>query len=205
MKKRYILCGVLVVLFMVILVSILTERSMFIDTRIMGILPNFRGDTLTKVFKLITLFGESKIILVLVVLIAGILYFTKHRADAYMLCLNLVNIVILNKGIKYLVRRPRPLNMMIFEDGYSFPSGHSMLSIGIYGFLMYLIYKSNLEKKYKVIFMTLLSIIILLTGISRMYLGVHYPSDVIGGFLITGAYLIVFISYIDRKVYKNLK
>jgi undecaprenyl-diphosphatase len=53
--------------------------------------------------------------------------------------------------------------------------------------------------------MTLLSIIIVLTGISRMYLGVHYPSDVIGGFLITGAYLIVFISYIDRKVYKNLK
>ena len=205
MKKRYILCGVLVVLFMVILVSILTERSMFIDTKIMGILPNFRGDTLTKIFKLITLFGESKIILVLVIVIAGILFFTKHKADAYMMCLNLANIVILNKGIKYLVRRPRPLNMMVFEDGYSFPSGHSMLSIGVYGFLMYLIYKSNLEKKYKVIFMTLLSIIIVLTGISRMYLGVHYPSDVIGGFLITGAYLIVFISYIDRKVYKNLK
>ena len=205
MKKRYILCGVLVVAFLAILISILIDRTMFIDKFIMGIMPNFRSDLLTKVVKLVTLFGESKIILVLVVLIAGIFYITKHRADAYMMCLNLVNIVILNKGIKYLVQRPRPANMMIFEDGYSFPSGHSMLSIGVYGFLMYLIYKSKLDKKYKITSMILLSIIIVLTGLSRMYLGVHYPSDVIGGFLITGAYLIVFISIINKKVYKNLK
>ena len=95
--------------------------------------------------------------------------------------------------------------MLIEEDGFSFPSGHSMLAIGIYGFLMFLIYKSNLEKKYKTILMTLLTIIIVVVGLTRMYLGVHYPSDIIGGYLIIGAYLIVFISIINEKVYKKLK
>lgn len=205
MKKKYFLCGVLVVLFFVILISILMGRTLFIDTTIMNIMANIRGEGLTKIVKIVTLFGESKLILVLVVAIAAIFYFTKHRADAYMMCLNLFNIVILNKGIKYLVRRERPLNMLIEEDGFSFPSGHSMLSIGVYGFLMFLIYKSNLEKKYKTILMTLLTIIIVVVGLTRMYLGVHYPSDVIGGYLITGAYLIVFISIINEKVYKKLK
>jgi len=205
MKKRYVLCGGLVVLFFVILISILMGRTLFIDTTIMNMMANIRGEGLTKIVKIITLFGESKLILVLVVALAGIFYFTKHKADAYMMCLNLFNIVILNKGIKYLVRRERPLNMLIEEDGFSFPSGHSMLSIGVYGFLMFLIYKSNLEKKYKTILMTLLTIIIVVVGLTRMYLGVHYPSDVIGGYLITGAYLIIFISIINEKVYKKLK
>ena len=205
MKKRYVLCGGLIVLFFVILISILMGRTLFIDTTIMNMMANIRGEGLTKIVKIITLFGESKLILVLVVALAGILYFTKHKADAYMMCLNLFNIVILNKGIKYLVRRERPLNMLIEEDGFSFPSGHSMLSIGVYGFLMFLIYKSNLEKKYKTILMTLLTIIIVVVGLTRMYLGVHYPSDVIGGYLITGAYLIIFISIINEKVYKKLK
>lgn len=205
MKKRYVLCGVLVVLFLVILISILLGRSLFIDNTIMNIMVGMRHDGLTKVVKILTILGDKKFILVLVVAISAALWFSKHKADAYMMCLNLFNIVVLNKGIKYLVRRERPLDMLIEKDGFSFPSGHSMLSLGVYGFLMFLIYKSNLSKKYKTILMTILTITIILVGLTRMYLGVHYPSDVIGGYLITGAYLIVFITIINAKVYKKLK
>ena len=204
MKKRYVLCGGLVVLFFVILISILMGRTLFIDTTIMNMMANIRGEGLTKIVKIITLFGESKLILVLVVALAGIFYFTKHKADAYMMCLNLFNIVILNKGIKYLVRRERPLDMLIEKDGYSFPSGHSMLSIGIYGLLIYFICKSNLSKKVKTILTVILSVIIILVGYSRMYLGVHYPSDIFGGYLITAAYLIVFITIADAKMFKKV-
>lgn len=204
MKKRWIACTVFIVLFMVILVSILMGRTLYIDTLIRGIIPNLRSDFFTKIFKILTYLGDKYFIALLVVVISGILYFKKYKAYAFVNCLNLFNIFVLNKGIKYLVRRERPLDMLIEKDGYSFPSGHSMLSIGIYGLLIYFICKSNMSKKMKTILTTILSIIIVVVGYSRIYLGVHYPSDIFGGYLITAAYLIIFIAIIDTKLFKKV-
>lgn len=76
--------------------------------------------------------------------------------------------------------------------GYSFPSGHSMVSMAFYGFLIYLIY-NNIKNKYiKWILICSLSILIILIGISRIYLGVHYTSDVLAGFLLSISYLVIY-------------
>ena len=205
MKKRYVFCGIFVVLFLIILISILMGRNLFIDNVIINFISSFRNPTDTKIsiVKMITLLGDKYFIAAMVVIIGFILYVYKHKTDAYMLVLNLVNIVVLNKGIKYLVRRERPANMLIEKDGYSFPSGHSMLALGVYCFLMFLIHKSNLKQVYKNILYVVLSLIIVVVGFTRLYLGVHYPSDVIGGYLITAAYLIVFITIINKKVYNK--
>ncbi len=208
MKKRYFVCGISFILFLVILVSILMGRTLFIDGSIREFILGIRTDLLTKIFKVLTIIGDKKFILCLVILLAGIFYFKKNRNNAIIMCANLFNIVILNKGIKYLVKRERPLGGLVEEDGYSFPSGHSMLTIGVYGLLIYLIYKSNIKSSTKKILITLLTIIILVVGLSRMYLGVHYPSDVIGGYLITLAYLILFapvIGTVIDKFFKKLK
>lgn len=204
MKKRWILVSVLAILFLIILVSILMGRTLYIDG-IRDILINHRNDISTNIFKFLTIFGEKYFILALVVILAGIFFITKYRKDSYMMVLNLVNIIILNKGIKYIVRRERPISTswLVEEDGYSFPSGHAMLSIGVYGFLIYLIYKSNLKIVYKRILITALSILVVLVGISRIYLGVHYPSDVLAGYIITTIYLIVFVAIINTKIYKR--
>lgn len=78
------------------------------------------------------------------------------------------------------------------QVGYSFPSGHSMVSMAFYGFLIYLIY-NNIKNKYiKWILICSLSILIILIGISRIYLGVHYTSDVLAGFLISISYLVIY-------------
>lgn len=205
MKKKYVLSFVLFILFLIILISILLGRNLFIDNTIISFISSFRNATPEKIklVKYISFLGDKYFIALLTVIIAGILYLCKHKTDAYMLALNLVNIVVLNKGLKYLIRRERPLDMLIEKDGYSFPSGHSMLSIGVYGFLIFLILKSNLDKKYKYFLTIILSILILVVGFTRLYLGVHYPSDVIGGYLITAVYLIIFISYINKKVYNK--
>ena len=109
-------------------------------------------------------------------------------------------VFILNRILKFIIARPRPERLkLVFEDGYSFPSGHSMVAFGFYGFLIYLICKKIENKKIKYPLIVFLSLLILFIGISRVYLGVHYVTDVIGGFIFTFLYLIVFVKYFCKK------
>ena len=99
--------------------------------------------------------------------------------------------------LKHIVQRPRPTeHRIIDESGYSFPSGHSMVSAAFYWFLIYLIYKNIKNKYLKCSLITVLSLLIIMIGTSRIYLGVHYTSDVLAGFLVAISYLIIFITAI---------
>ena len=112
---------------------------------------------------------------------------------------NLIIITVLNQLLKRILQRPRPTEFRIIEEtGYSFPSGHSMVSMAFYGYLIYLIYKYVKNKYVKWISIVLLSILICAIGVSRIYLGVHYTSDVLGGFLVSISYLILFISTVNK-------
>ena len=107
---------------------------------------------------------------------------------------NLVIITILNQLLKRILQRPRPTEYRIIEEtGYSFPSGHSMISMAFYGYLIYLIYKYVKNKYIKWTSIILLSILICSIGISRIYLGVHYTSDVLGDF-----YINIIFNYIHK-------
>lgn len=121
----------------------------------------------------------------------------KNKRTGLLIWLNLGVSTLLNQILKYIVQRPRPTEFRIIdESGYSFPSGHSMVSAAFYGFLIYLIYKNVKNKYVKWLLITVLSILIILIGISRIYLGVHYTSDVLAGFLISISYLIIFTTSI---------
>ena len=114
---------------------------------------------------------------------------------------NLVIVTILNQLLKGILQRPRPTEYRIIEEtGYSFPSGHSMISMAFYGYLIYLIYKYVKNKYIKCISIAVLSLLICTIGISRIYLGVHYTSDVLGGFLISISYLVIFISAVNKFI-----
>lgn len=128
--------------------------------------------------------------------IALLIMFKKNK-ESKMIALNLILAFSLNTILKNIFRRPRPLYIKyIIQEGYSFPSSHATVSIAFYGFLIYLIFKKVKNKKVKYPLIISLSLIILLIGISRIYLGVHYPTDVIAGFLIGVIYLAFFIKYI---------
>ena len=156
------------------------------------------SDFVTPIAKIITNFGGA-FCLISIAIIALLL--VKNKKIGLAISFNLIIITALNILVKNIVQRPRPTEYrLINESGYSFPSGHSMVSMAFYGFLIYLVYRYIKNSKIRYTLMTILTILIITIGTSRIYLGVHYTSDVIAGFLISISYLILFISIINKYV-----
>lgn len=154
------------------------------------------SDFATPIAKFITNFGSAIFLITLTVILFILI---KNKKIGLSIFSNLVIITVLNQLLKRILQRPRPTEFRIIEEtGYSFPSGHSMVSMAFYGYLIYLIYKYVENKYVKWISIVLLSILICTIGVSRIYLGVHYTSDVLGGFLVSISYLILFISTVNK-------
>ncbi len=150
----------------------------------------------TPIAKFITNFGGTIFLITLTIVL---LVLIKNKKIGISIFSNLVIVTILNQLLKAILQRPRPTEYRIVEEtGYSFPSGHSMVSMAFYGYLIYLIYKYVKNKYIKWISIVLLSILVCSIGISRIYLGVHYTSDVLGGFLISMSYLVIYISAVNK-------
>lgn len=154
------------------------------------------SDFATPIAKIITNFGGAIFLIVITVILFILI---KNKKIGVAITTNLVLVALLNQLLKNILQRPRPTEYRIIQEtGYSFPSGHSMASMAFYGYLIYLIYKYVENKNIKWILIMLLSILICSIGISRIYLGVHYTSDVLGGFLISISYLVIYISAINK-------
>ena len=185
---KSIICFVCIILFLALAENVFNNEIMKGDVIGYQFVSNYLiKDNVTPIMKGITWCG-SAICLILVSFLSFFIF--KNKKTSIFVWINLISITILNQVLKFILHRPRP--------GYSFPSGHSMASMAFYGFLIYLIYKKINNKYLKWGLICFLSILILFIGISRIYLGVHYTSDVLAGFLISVAYLILFISIVNK-------
>ena len=159
------------------------------------------SDFATPIAKFVTNFGGAIFLIVLTIVLVILI---KNKKIGISIFSNLVIITILNQLIKRILQRPRPTEYRIIEEtGYSFPSGHSMVSMAFYGYLIYLIYKYVKNKYVKWISIGVLSLLICSIGISRIYVGVHYISDVLGGFLLSISYLVIYISAVNKFLIKD--
>ena len=201
LKKNYLLFIIIICLVITgFILEDVYEREILEFDKLAFSLFKIRTPLLTKIFLIITNLG-SPYVLILLTLLSFLL---KNKKLSFIITANLGLITIINQVLKFIVKRPRPSDLfLIVETGYSFPSGHSMVSLSFYGLLIYFIYKYFKNKKLKIFLITFLSLIIILTGISRVYLGVHFVSDVISGFLLSLSYLIIFIKVINKFILKE--
>lgn len=159
------------------------------DTNIYNLVHQLASPTTTLIFRIITEFGN--VFAFLGITVATVLLLKKKK---YMILIlgNLGLIALLNHILKSIFIRPRPLHIaLIKETGYSFPSGHAMASVAFYGFLIYILWQTKQKRSVKIVVTALLSILVLFIGISRIYLGVHYASDILAGFSLSIIYLII--------------
>ncbi|MFD1094670.1 phosphatase PAP2 family protein [Salegentibacter chungangensis] len=170
-----------------------TEMLANIDTQITDLVISYRTPALTKYFIFMTEVGDfyGYVVVVSIYFFVSWLIFKRRR---YVLQTTLVLILasISNMILKRFIDRARPgIEHMVSVETLSYPSGHAMSAMAFYGFLIYLCTIFKISKLLKFCLIFLLSFIIMSIGLSRIYLGVHFPSDIAGGY-IAGLIWVVF-------------
>lgn len=199
-NKRYLLLFICLMLFIIILINVLNGNIQNFDSNIYNLVNSIKSNFMDMFFRNITRFGDEE---VLILIALACLIFIKNRKIGGSIAINLASVGLINHILKEIIQRPRPpIELrMVEESSFSFPSGHAMASMAFYGLIMYYIYKYVKNKTVKNVICTILSILIFLVGVSRIYLGVHYVSDVIAGFLLSMVYLVLYITFV-LKIFK---
>ncbi|ALP37615.1 phospholipid phosphatase [Paenibacillus sp. IHB B 3084] len=152
----------------------------------------------------ITSFGSFRVSLLTALGIATLCWvYLRSRAYAFAVISSFTAMWVLNTLIKEVLQRQRPaLQHLVEVGGYSFPSGHAMISMGFYG-MVFAIWAIERKIHERSIFLpcVLGALLILLIGLSRVYLGVHFPTDIVGGYIAGIIWLVFTVPVIYRRAY----
>ena len=202
---RYLFSG-----FMISLVSLIGFSSIAIlvngqkliqfDQGLIASIQGFESPTLTLVMKFFTFIGSFSSVFVISLLAALFLYYVlKHRMELILFGSVIIGTPIINQILKHFFHRARPdLHRLIEVGGYSFPSGHAMNAFAVYGIIAFLLWRHIPSRLGRTFLILISSGFIFMIGTSRIYLGVHYPSDIIGGYFASGFWLSVAIWFFQK-------
>lgn len=155
------------------------------DRSVTAWVVSFRSDSLTPFFRFMTEMGDVIGYIVISVAIAAYFYF-RHRSWRFIVQTLLVLLLstVCNVVLKRVVNRARPAaEHLVSVNTLSYPSGHSMSAMAFYGFLIYLCFQMTMHRVVRTLLVVVLVFTILSIGLSRIYLGVHFPSDVAAGYI----------------------
>lgn len=197
-SMRNLLLSSLVLLasFFIVASSVDSGITNTVDIQVVQWFQQYRHPLLTKIMLFFSFIGDTVPVTVISVLVMFILFRIFHqRIELFLFSLVLIGSTISTILLKSYYQRERPqLDMLVMEEGFSFPSGHSMAALSLYGIVTFLLWRhvSNVSGRNILLLSSIILIIII--GISRMYLGVHYPSDVIGAYLFSSFWLLFSIA-----------
>ncbi|WP_431218929.1 LssY C-terminal domain-containing protein [Leifsonia xyli] len=190
---------VLLVLFLNLIRAVASGAYLAVDERVVSLMPSLRTPAETRFFAFFT-FAAGFVGILFFIAVLTVAALVRRRwwlpvlfAVAYgleTLCSDLT---------KLLVHRPRPDQALhaVAVAGFSFPSGHVLSATVVYGLAAYVAFRSARSSLVRVLIVLLAVAVVLLVGISRVYFGVHYPTDVAGAALLGGAILAVLISVVE--------
>lgn len=203
LNKKNIVTYISLLLFLILTILVFTNNFSYIDDKIESFILSIRNKNLTDTMNTITNIGSAYSLIVITILL---LFFLKNKKTCLLITLNLIFSFLSSQIVKFILQRERPINIgLVSTSGYSYPSGHSMVSMAYFGFMAYLIYKNISNVFLKIIFIMLFILLSIVIGFSRIYLGVHYFSDVLGGFLLSIFYLSLFININNNRINEERK
>jgi undecaprenyl-diphosphatase len=189
----------MILLFLMIGFTYETSFIVGIDKEVASFASSFQSDAATTVFLFITNLGSWKFILFFTLILFG---YSLYKGDKVLTLFVILSFIVprtLNFMLKEFFARTRPQDQLVPATHFSFPSGHSMNSFVFFGFVTYVLITYCVSRKApQVVVVVLFSMLIGLIGFSRIYLGVHYFTDVTAGFLAGGVVLILLIKIHQR-------
>ena len=182
---------------------IFEDKNFSFDERVFAIIKPWVSPLQTSFMQVITFIGSQNFLLPANLLLIGFyLFFKNNRSTAYKIATISISSVVVMFLMKFFLQRERPLVPLIAKvHGYSFPSGHTFTSVTFYGIIAYIIYKNVKHSFLKWLLIVLCIILILLVGYSRVYLRLHYASDVIAAFCLGLIWLVLakwFLVHADK-------
>ncbi len=172
-----------------------------LDKNVLDIVLRQRGDTRSGFFLFFTYLGNWEIIASLSSVILCVMFLARKIRAMWFFIATLIAGQLSSSLFKLLLARSRPdtAHALIEQGGYSFPSGHALGAFFFYGVLAYFLYTLAQTKATRVSITFLATILIGLIGVSRLYLGVHWLSDVVAGWIMGATILIVFIVFFEHR------
>lgn len=196
-------CLVLAAVFGYVASSIGNGSIVQFDTPIINFVQGAEAPWLTNVMKLFTFIGSTKAVLAISLIMLGLLLYFRQKAQTILFLIVISGTAALNLVLKLFFQRARPdFNRLIEISGYSFPSGHTMMATSLYIILAFILWR-NAKNSFRVLYIIAAIFMIGMIGVSRIYLGVHYPSDIAGGISASTFWLLIATSV--YTIYMNKK
>ncbi|NRD79300.1 phosphatase PAP2 family protein [Bacillus sp. BRMEA1] len=204
----FMISVICIVGFSLISLLISDHKIISFDQTVIANIQGMESPRLTSLMKLLTFIGSTPFVIILSI---GLIFFLykvlHHRLELILFIGAIIGTGALNDILKHVFHRTRPhLHRLIEATGYSFPSGHAMSAFSVYVMITFLLWRHIPSKWGRSLLIIFSTFMILGIGISRIYLGVHYPSDIIGGYLASGFWLTVaiwFFQYYKEKSYNK--
>ncbi len=191
-----------VTLSLFILLAFTYEHSFFqqFDVFIVEHVPSVRAEWITSFMLFLALLGGTKVMAALTLILMIILVLWQKKWTAVLPPMLIMGgTALLNMTVKEWIGRARPeINYLIEQPGYSFPSGHTMAAVSFGGLCIYLIYHYVDRKMIRILSIVVALVLFVLMGISRMYLGVHFLTDILGGTLFSITWIALAILILNR-------
>lgn len=195
-KKEYFIAALFLCLFLVLTILVKKGKMDHIDEVIFNFIIGFKSSGMTTFMDVVSTIASTKGVIAIALVLTIILAIKKELKPIIFILFGTGLGAGSMKVIKEIIKRPRPEWRWTPESGYSFPSGHTISSYMLYGVISLLLL-NKVNKKWKYPLVVFLMIFVVLIGISRIYLGVHYFSDVLGSILLGSAYLSIFNVFIS--------
>lgn len=179
--------------------EVLERESFAFDKSILLWIHSYANPNLDNLMLFITQLGNPTVVVILAGVTILTLLWRRYRLEAIIFVLTCLGAFILNTGLKLFFSKVRPQlwKQLIVETSYSFPSGHALGSIVLYGFIAYLL--ATHYHKYSKIIYFIAVILIGAIGLSRLYLGVHWPTDIIAGYGVGFLWLTICITMLKLQ------
>ena len=192
--------------FIAMMIMVLCGYNFAIDN-FNKLVANNRNEFWNEFFKIFTHLGSFYTLLILTIVGVLLIWFVmknKRMSSFYALCFGKVCLASLI--FKLVIKRIRPEHFMIINQmGYSFPSGHAMMSLAFFVIVSHFVWKTIKNKPLKIALISIFMVVAIMIGFSRVYLGVHYLSDILAGWLLTTAIFVSSLIVYNSKMFKALK